>query len=155
TAIREGDAIDLALALRKHAEHARLSAVDRGQRVTDLQLAHALAARGRSDSRVERLRLSHARPSGDDDEVGRLESRRLEVELLEARGHPGDVLLPLVQTLDVLEGVLEDLRDGQRAAFEPALGQAEDALLRVVDQRLNVLLGIERLTDDVRRGLDE
>src|SRR3989441_12858452 len=63
--------------------------------------------------------------------------------------------LPLVEPLDVLEGVLEDLADRQGAAFEPALGQPEDLPLGVVDECLHVLLGLERLTDDLRRGLDE
>src|SRR3989442_4696573 len=48
-----------------------------------------------------------------------------------------------------------DLADRQGAAFEPALGQPEDLPLGVVDECLHVLLGLERLTDDLRRGLDE
>src|SRR5262245_44712213 len=38
-------------------------------------------------------RLSHARSAGDDHEVGGLQARRLQIELLEARGHAGHVLL--------------------------------------------------------------
>src|SRR5262249_12115134 len=88
-AIGERDSVELTGALRKLAADARLAAVDRGQRVADAQVAHALAARRRSDSRIERLRLAHARPPRDDDEVRRLEPRRLEVELFEARGDAG------------------------------------------------------------------
>ena len=153
--VRERDAVHLARALREDATDERRSAVDRGQRVARPQLAHRLPSGRRLDQRVERLRLPHARTSGDDDEVGGLQARRLEVELLETRGDAGDVLLPLVEALDVLERVLEDLADGQRAAFQPPLGQAEDALLGVVHERLHVLLGVEGLPDDVRRGLDQ
>ncbi len=100
-------------------------------------------------------RLSHARASGDDDEVRGLEARGLEVELLEARGHAGHVLLALVEALDVLERVLEDPADGQRAAFQSPLGEAEDPSLGVVDEPLHVLLGLERLGDDLGRRLDQ
>jgi len=100
-------------------------------------------------------RLAHAGPARDDDEVGGLEPRRLQVELLEAGGDAGDVLLALVEALDVLERVLEDLAHGQRAALEAPLGEAEDLALRVVDERLHVLLGVEGLGDDGGRRLDE
>ena len=99
--------------------------------------------------------LPHARSTGDDHEVGRLQTRRLQIELLEARRHAGDVLFPLVEPLDVLERVLENLAHRQGAAFEPALGEPEDLPLGVVDEGLHILLGLEGLTDDLRRGLDE
>jgi len=123
-----------------------------GQRITDSHVAHALPARQRLDSRVQRLRLPHARPPGDDDEVLWLKARGLQVQLLEAGGDAGDVLLALVQALDVLERVLEDLADGERAALQPALGKAEDALLGIVHERLDILLGVEGLSD---LGLDD
>ena len=154
-AVREDDAIDLARTLRIHAAHGRLAAIDRSEPVALTKLTHPRPARGRLHARVERLRLPHARASGDDDEVRGLKPRRFEIELLEAGGDTGDVFLTLVETLDVLERVLEDLADGQRAALQPALRQAEDALLRVVDQRLDVLLRVEGLRDDLGRGVDE
>ena len=100
-------------------------------------------------------RFAHTRASGDDDEVRGLEARGLEVELLEAGRDAGDVLLALVEALDVLEGVPEDLADRQGAAFEAALGQAEDLSLGVVHDGLHVFLGLERLRDDLARGLDQ
>jgi hypothetical protein len=78
-----------------------------------------------------------------------------QVELLEAGRHAGDVLLALVQALDVLERVAEDLADRQCAALEATLGEAEDPAFGVVDQRLDVFLGLECLRDDVARGLDQ
>ena len=65
------------------------------------------------------------------------------------------MLLALVETLDVLERVAQDLADRERAALQPALGEAEDPPLGVVHQRLHVVLGLERLRDDLTRGLDE
>jgi hypothetical protein len=93
--------------------------------------------------------------SSDDDEVRGLEARSLEVELLEAGRDAGDVLFALVQALDVLERVAQDLADGERAAFQAPLGEAEDPALGVVHQRLHVVLRVERLRDDLARGLDE
>ena len=65
------------------------------------------------------------------------------------------MFLSLVQALDVLERVAQDLADRERAALEPALGEAEDPPLGVVHQRLDVVLGLERLRDDLARGLDQ
>ena len=153
--VGKGHTIRLRDTLRKYPAHERAPAVHGGQLVAQPQIAHPLPPRHRLDLGVEGLGLAHARPPGDDDKVRRLESRRLEVELLEPGRDASDVLLPLVQPLDVLEGVLEDLADGERAPLEAPLGEAEDAALGVVHERLDVLLRVEGLRDDLGRGVDE
>src|SRR6266478_7627773 len=124
--VRERHAVDRLDSLGKDPAHERAPAVHGRQLVAQPQVAHARPSRRRLDLRVQRLGFAHTRASGDDDEVRGLETRGLEIELLEAGGDAGDVLLPLVEALDVLEGVPEDPADRERAAFEPALGEAED-----------------------------
>src|SRR6059036_319328 len=100
-------------------------------------------------------RFPGRRAPRDDYKVRGLEPRGHQIKLLEARRHAGDVLLPLVEALDVLEGVLQDLADRQCAAFETSFGEAKDLPLGVVHQGLNVFLGFERLRNNLARSLDQ
>src|SRR5262249_7110558 len=154
-AVGEGHPIDRLLALRENPAHERATTVDGRKLVPQPEVAHALPSCRCLDLRVQRLRLSHTWSTGNDDEVRGLEARRLEVELLEAGRDAGDVLFSLVQALDVLERISQNFADGKRAAFQAPLGEAEDYPLGVVHQRLDVVLGVERLRDDLARRLDE
>ena len=75
---------------------------------------------------VERERgLAHARPSGDDDEVARLQAGGHPVEIAEAGRHAGDVrrIVAVVERLDAIDDAREqrsDRRDLLRAARRPA-----------------------------------
>src|SRR5207247_10458737 len=101
---------------------------------TEPQMTQSLPTQDLLDPGVERLRPPHARSARDDDEVVGLEPRGLAVQLLEPGRDPGDVFLALVESLDVLERVLEDLADRKGAAQEAPFGEAEDPALGVVHE---------------------
>ena len=105
---------------------------------------------------VEReCRLARRRPPRDDHEVRPLKPRGQLVQIREPRGQPGDVLLAVVQHLDVLDGVVEDLADGERASLEPPLGDAEQHLLGAVEERLHVVRLLVALLDDLAGDADQ
>src|SRR5215475_3920034 len=70
-------------------------------------------------------RFAHGGPARDDDEIARLEARGHLVELAEAGGEPGDVLLLVVELLDLLERALEDGAHGEGRALLAAVRDHE------------------------------
>src|SRR5713226_3717659 len=99
--------------------------------------------------------LAHGGAPRDDDEVARLEARRHPVEIVEAGGEPGDVLLAVVELLDVLEGILQDGPHREGRPLHPPLGDLEDQPLRVVEQLVHVVPGLVALPDDVGGDADQ
>src|SRR5262245_59120124 len=100
-------------------------------------------------------RLPHGGPARDDDEIARLEARGQLIELAEAGGESGDVLLLIVELLDLLEGALEDGAHGERRALHAPLGDLEDEPLRVVQHLLDVVAPFVALADDLGGDADE
>src|SRR3990172_7884337 len=97
--------------------------------------------------------FSHRRPGGHDDEVRALQARCDLVELHEAGRDPGDQLLLLGELVDVLEGLLDDFRDGLEAAPDRPFGDLENRLLGLVEHHLGLLdLAEAGLTDAVGGG---
>src|SRR6185295_17785975 len=94
-------------------------------------------------------------PARDDDEIAGLKARGHAVEIVEAGGEPGDVLLAVVQLLDVLEGVLQDRPHRKGRALHTPLGDLEDQPLRVVEQLVHVVAGFVALPDDLGGDADQ
>ena len=153
--IREGDPVDRSGALRKDAAHEGAPAVHRSELVAEPQITHALPSHERLDPGVERLCLPHAGAARDDDEVGGLKARGELVEPPEPGGEPGDVFLAVVQPLDVLEGVLEDRADGDRAPLQAPLRDLKDEPLGLVEEGIDVVALLVALADDLGRGADQ
>ena len=78
-------------------------------------------------------RFAHARPSGHDDQIRRLQPRRQVVQVREPRRHPRHRLLLLVETLDRLDRPDQDLGDPGERLLHLALLDAEDELLGAVE----------------------
>ena len=128
-AVREGDAVDVALALREDADHASRAALGVDHLVAELDRAHRRPAARREDLGVERLRLSKSRARDRDERAvepgrDRLRQHRLagagraveeDAALTAAAGQlerlarlpeaddPPDLLLRLRLAADVLE----------------------------------------------------
>ncbi len=98
--------------------------------------------------------FSHARPRRQDDQVARLEAARQPVEVGETGGDAGDLLLPLVELLDGLEGGLDDLADVHEGGLRLLLGDGEDAPLGVVEELAHLAGLLVPLRGDGVRGLD-
>ena len=129
-------------ALREDAGDDRRLAIDGGERVADRERAHRPPAARRSHERVERLGLAHARSSGHDHEIPRLQSRRHLVEIREAGGHAGDVrrIVAVVERLDAVDDLREQLADllEVRRAARALLGDVQHLRFRFVEHRLRI-----------------
>src|SRR5512132_2126987 len=82
-------------------------------------------------------RLSETRTPADDDEVGRLESSGLRVEVLEARRHALTLVVAAGRDL-VGESSQRDL-ERNHVAVQARLAYREEELLRIRDRALGVL----------------
>ena len=157
--VGEGDAEYRPLALRKDAGDDRRPAVDRRQRIADLQLAHALPAGARAHLRVERLRLAHRRPRRQHDQVARLQAGGHAVEVVEARAHAGDFLgAVLVQLVDAVDQLHDQLVHALEALprARALLADLEDLALGLVeDLRHRPALRIEGRGGDLVAGGDQ
>src|SRR5947207_6535058 len=89
-AVREGDAINLSQTLRINARHDRGRAIDRRQRVANMQRTHFSPTRWRLDLRIQWLTFAHRRATGDDDQVSVLQPGRHFVEVDESGRFAGD-----------------------------------------------------------------
>ena len=69
--------------------------------------------------------LAHARSASHDDEVGILKTRRLSVQILEARRDTGDQLFLFIELLNDLKALLDDLFNGIKGRLYPILRYAE------------------------------
>src|SRR5207302_11326985 len=102
--VREADAKYGLRALREDRKDAVRLPVATDHERPSAQLAHRHVAGRRQYGRIERLRFPLARPRRQDDEVARLEAAGQAVEVGNAGGAAGDLLLPLVELLDRLAG---------------------------------------------------
>ena len=110
---------------------------------------------------VERKRgLSHRGASGDDDQVPRLQSRGLAIEVAVARRNAGDVrrVVLVVQEVDAFHDLREqglDLHESL-ARPRPGLGDLEDLGLGLVEQLPDVLAhAVQGAVGDLGRHLDQ
>ena len=87
-------------------------------------------------------RLAHRRTRRDDDEVAGLQAARHLIEVGEAGGDAGDQLLRLEQLLDLRQRLLHDVAHRQEPDPGAVLGNGEDRLLRFVEDRVRVVLGL-------------
>jgi len=99
--------------------------------------------------------LPHGGSAGDDDQVTLLEAGGHAVQIEEAGGNAGDMVLLLVQLLDVADGILEDILHREKSRFELVFRNFEDRLLRVVEELVNIGLLVEALRDDLGRRGDQ
>ena len=105
--VREGNAVDLPLALRKHAGDDGGGAVDRGERIAHLDLAHRLPADRRLDAGVQRLRLPHRGPPATMIKFPRMQPGSHLVQVHEPGRKAGDGRGILVQLVDALHHLAE------------------------------------------------
>ena len=100
---------------------------------------HRVALFGDLGADVEREgALPHGGTACDHDQVGRLETGKLLVEVDEAGGEAGDLASHLLEPLDVLQDVLEQGTDLQQGLGRSLLGHTENGarfLLRILEDR--------------------
>ena len=97
-------------------------------------------------------RLPHARPRREDDEVAGLKAAGEPVEIGEAGGNAGDLLLPLVERLDGLEGLGDDRLEMDEGIGGALLGDGEDAPLAFVGELAHLaMLLVAELGDGAGR----
>jgi len=82
--------------------------------------------------------LAHRRPPGDDDQVARLQAGGQVVKIGKAGRHPGNGLLTVIEALDGMDSVLDDLAGGIEGRAGLHGGDAEDRLLRPVEDALHL-----------------
>ena len=145
-------AIEIDARLRaKHAEHELLPRhLEREDPDADLALDRGVLR----DAERER-RLTHRRSPGDDDQIRALEPGGLPIEIGEAGRDAGHHLLPLVHLLDVLEGLAHQVARADEPLADLLLGDLEDRVLRLVDERVDVLLSLVGARDDLGRRADQ
>ena len=136
---------------REHALHERfLTHFEREERNRNIVLD------GRVLRDVEHERgLSHRRSRRDDDEVGRLETRRQLIHVLESARHTGDGLATALERFDALHRRPEELLDAGEPFLAALLRDLEDLVLGVVEQLGRLQAAFERLGNDRRRHFDE
>ena len=99
--------------------------------------------------------LAHRRPRRDEDEVGRLEPPRQLVEVDEPARNPGDGVLARLQLVDGRVAGLDEVVEGDESGVDAVVGDAEDRLLRLVEDAVGpALAGVGGLENPVRGGDD-
>ena len=99
--------------------------------------------------------LAHPRPSGHNDQLGRLQPRRHLIQFRKARGKTRDEPFALIERVDRLDGTLDQLLDRHRIALDLLGGDLEDAGFRAIQQEVgsdDFLVAVGR---DAGGGLDE
>ncbi len=149
--IREAASTD-ALPHRAQLSAPQLHRVDPAHRAEDsldqFLLGHLQAENGDRFSALRHVggqvdgegALAHARPGGDDDQIGRLEPGQFAVEVAEAGGQPGYLRPERLEFLDPLQGALEHGANRHHALADPALGDGEDLLLGAIEHGGDFLL---------------
>ncbi len=99
--------------------------------------------------------LAHARPAGDDDQIGVLEPRGDVVDLVETGRHPCDQFLFGIEPLDRFEAVLDDVPDRVERGTDLVFGDLEDGMFRLVQDAVDVHAGIVALVEDLGGRADE
>ena len=133
-AVAEAHAVGRLHALREDAEDARRLPVGAHDAVARAKGAHRAPAVGREHGCVERLRLPHRGPRGDDDEVRVLPAARLLVQLAEAARHARDAALASVDRLKLLQRVLHHLIQGRGGAAQLRVRDLKDPALGLVKE---------------------
>ena len=154
SAVGEPHAKDGLRSLREDGEHALGLAIRADDERFGPHFAHRDVPGRGEHGRVERLRLPHAGPRRQDHQVARLEAAGQAVEVGEAGGDAGDLLLALVELLDGLEGGLDDLADVHEGGLRLLLGDGEDAPLGVVEELPHFAGLLVALRGDGVGGLD-
>ena len=112
-----------------------------------LLIGHLQAEHGYTDSEIHGRVASQTQSQGclphtgtgrQDDEVPRLEPRCQVVEVGKPTVHAGDGALPVVSPFDLLEGLMEHCLDRLEPLREFSLREAEDLLLRPVDELVDL-----------------
>ena len=151
-AVGEAEAKDLFVTLRIDAKDPMGLPVGADHQRPSLNGSHRNVAGRRQDRGVQRLGFPHAGPRREDHEVAGLEAAGEPIEVGEARGDAGDLFLPLVERLDVLEGGGDDGLHVHEAHRVALLGDGEDATLAFVGELADVsVLLVSELGDGAGR----
>ena len=99
--------------------------------------------------------LTERRPSGDHDQVPRLEAAELRVEVAKARRRPGHVAVALRQGLQAVDLVVEDIRHAAEIAGALLVGDLEQKRLGSLDQLLGLALAVVHGLLDLLGGSEQ
>ena len=99
--------------------------------------------------------LAHRRPTGDDDEIRRLQSCELLIQLHKAGGQPRDRAFALIERVDHLDRAFDDVLHRDRVALELLRGDVKDQGFRAVEQQVGFLRLLVAFAGDVGRGANE
>ncbi len=100
-------------------------------------------------------RLSLRRPRRQNQQFGRLQSRRELVQFDVARGNPRDALPFLKNSFQALEVVADDVLDRQQSHAHAVFGQRKNRRLRAIQNRVRAVLALERSLLNVVRGVNQ
>lgn len=122
---------------------------------TEEQYAFAgLAGHGFCDVTDEGC-FAHGGASSEDDEFCGLEPGGLFIEVSEAGGDSGDVSGFAKSFIDAIEGIHEDIADGDAGGAALFLDNTEDSPFGTLQQRFHVIGGIVAVGEDFGAGVDQ
>lgn len=122
---------------------------------TEEQYAFAgLAGHGFCDVTDEGC-FAHGGASSEDDEFCGLEPGGLFIEVSEAGGDSGDVSGFAKSFIDAIEGIHEDIADGDAGGAALFLDNTEDSPFGTLQQRFHVVGGIVAVGEDFGAGVDQ
>ena len=129
-----------------------------GQRPTRLVGVFLEGVRGIEGDVGGERRLSHRRAAGEDNQVGRVKTAELEVEVLQAGRNADDVTVAAERLFGAFDGALGRLAEVDDPAFEVAgAGKIVKPLLRRLDLLVggHIHVGLVRLVHHILAERDE
>ena len=99
--------------------------------------------------------FAHARPRGDDDQVGALQAAGELVQIGEAGRHADDLAAVLLQVVDLVEEAVEHVAHGDEVFGLPPLRDGENGALGGIERVLGVDPLAEADVDDLGAGVDQ
>lgn len=99
--------------------------------------------------------FAHGGASGEDDEFCGLEPGSLFIEVAESGGDSCDVTGFLQSFIDAIEGIHEDIADGDTGGTALFFDNAEDSSFCTLQQRFDVISGIVAVGEDFGAGVDQ
>ena len=99
--------------------------------------------------------FSHGGATGKDNQVRGLQTCGHSVQLFIACGNPGNMFLAVCQPGDAVKSTGDNAGHGLKALFLSGLGNFKDGSFRIVNQGLNIILGVVTTGGNFRSGLDQ